>query len=100
MTGPSPQVSTTAGSQPKLNTRNLSTNVITTNNVSSQELSFSLMSRPDTVLAEFMATAYIQYSEWTGEWFNMLFDKNIDSRDNMSYTLFTNIMNFNVIWNI
>ena len=72
-TGPSP-----------LNTKNLSSNTITTNNISSQDLSFSLMSGPDTVLAEFIATAYIQYSEWT-DGFNMLFDKNIGSKDTAEF---------------
>src|SRR5689334_20532604 len=84
MTGPTPQVSTTAGSPPKLNTRSLSSNVITTNNISSQDLSFSLMSGPDTLLAEFIATSYIQYSEWT-DGFNMSFDKNIGSKDTAEF---------------
>ncbi|CAG8475045.1 7244_t:CDS:10 [Paraglomus brasilianum] len=47
---------------------------------SSQDLSFSLTSGPDTSLADFVASDPIQYSEWT-DGFNMLFDKNIRSND-------------------
>ncbi|GES78404.1 hypothetical protein GLOIN_2v1752839 [Rhizophagus clarus] len=51
-----------------------------TNNNLSQDLTFSLISRrPDTVLTEFIAKDYAQYSEWT-DGLNMLLDKNINSK--------------------
>jgi len=51
---------------------------------SSQDLSFSLTSGPDTSLADFVASDPMQYSEWT-DGFNMLFDKNIRSNDTAEY---------------
>src|SRR5438067_1249250 len=81
MTGPSAQVTANAGSPPKPNTKSVP---IITNSILSQDLSFSLMSGPDTVLAEFIATDYIQFSEWT-DGFNMLFDKNISSKDTAEF---------------
>src|SRR6266498_454883 len=84
MTGHPTQVTTTAGSPPKLNTRIISSSNSITTNVLSQNLTFSLMSGPDTVLADFMTTDNIQYSEWT-DGFNMLFDKNISSNDTAEF---------------
>ncbi|CAG8749019.1 1632_t:CDS:2, partial [Racocetra persica] len=52
---------------------------------SSQDLMFSLMFGPDTVLADFVASDYVQFSEWT-DGLNMLFDKNIGSRDTAEFT--------------
>ncbi|CAI2177420.1 17101_t:CDS:10, partial [Funneliformis geosporum] len=80
MTGHSTQATVTAGSPPRLN-KTMSTNVIS---LSSQDLSFSLMSGPDTILADFIATDHLQYSEWT-DGFNMLFDKNIGSKDTAEF---------------
>ncbi|RGB42768.1 ELMO/CED-12 family-domain-containing protein [Rhizophagus diaphanus] len=84
MTGPSPQIASTIGSPPKAISKHLSTNIIITNNNLSQDLTFSLMSGPDTVLTEFIARDYTQYSEWT-DGLNMLFDKNINSKDTAEY---------------
>jgi engulfment/cell motility protein 1 len=84
MTGPSAQISSTVGSPPKANSKHLSTNIIITNNSLSQDLTFSLMSGPDTVLTEFIARDYTQYSEWI-DGLNMLFDKNISSKDTAEY---------------
>lgn len=47
-------------------------------------LSFSLMSGPDTSLADFVALNWTQFSEWT-DGFNMLFDKNIASPQTAEY---------------
>ncbi|GBB84708.1 hypothetical protein RclHR1_01130004 [Rhizophagus clarus] len=84
MTGPSPQITSTPWSPPKVNLRHLSTNTIMTNNNLSQDLTFSLLSGPDTVLTGFIARDYTQYSEWTDR-LNMLFDKNINSKDTVEY---------------
>ncbi|CAG8820356.1 14372_t:CDS:2, partial [Gigaspora margarita] len=72
MTGLAPQLSTTTGS-PTRKSVGLS-----------QDLTFSLMSGPDTVLADFMSSDYVQFSEWT-DGLNMLFDKNIGSRDTAEF---------------
>ncbi|CAG8526137.1 1084_t:CDS:2 [Racocetra fulgida] len=72
MTGLTPQLSTTTGSPTRKSIG------------SSQDLMFSLMSGPDTVLADFMASDYVQFSEWT-DGLNMLFDKNIGSRDTAEF---------------
>ncbi|CAG8829786.1 27416_t:CDS:2, partial [Racocetra persica] len=72
MTGLTPQLSTTTGSPTRKSIG------------SSQDLIFSLMSGPDTVLADFMASDYVQFSEWT-DGLNMLFDKNIGSRDTAEF---------------
>ena len=42
------------------------------------------MSGPDTILTDFIARDYTQYSEWT-DGLNMLFDKNIGSKDTAEY---------------
>jgi hypothetical protein len=52
MTGSSAQITSTPGSPPKANSKHLS-----------QDLTFSLMSGPDTVLTKFIARDYTQYSE-------------------------------------
>ncbi|CAG8723017.1 18589_t:CDS:2, partial [Acaulospora morrowiae] len=48
------------------------------------ELTFSLMSGPDTSLADFHASDLVQFSEWT-DGLNMLFDKNIGSKDTAEF---------------
>ncbi|CAG8487653.1 7139_t:CDS:10 [Funneliformis mosseae] len=81
MTGHSTQAMVTVGSPPRLN-KTMSTNIVTS--MPLQDLSFSLMSGPDTILADFIATDFLQYSEWT-DGFNMLFDKNIGSKDTAEF---------------
>ncbi|KAG9291106.1 hypothetical protein G9A89_012978 [Geosiphon pyriformis] len=56
----------------------------TKSNTGSQDLTFSLMSGAETSLADFVAPNHTQYSEWT-DGFNMLFDKNIGSKDTAEY---------------
>ncbi|CAG8558682.1 3097_t:CDS:10 [Ambispora leptoticha] len=73
ITGYSNQLSSVSGSPPR--TKSLH---------STNDLTFSLMSGPDTSLADFAALNHIQYSEWT-DGFNMLFDKNIGSRDTAEF---------------
>ncbi|CAG8542930.1 301_t:CDS:2 [Acaulospora colombiana] len=48
------------------------------------DLTFSLMSGPDTSLADFLASDFVQFSEWT-DGLNMLFDKNIGSKDTAEF---------------
>ncbi|CAG8462244.1 25589_t:CDS:10 [Dentiscutata erythropus] len=72
MTGLTPQMSATTGS-PTRKSVGLS-----------QDLTFSLMSGPDTVLADFTVSDYTQFSEWT-DGLNMLFDKNIGSKDTAEF---------------
>ncbi|CAJ0870506.1 13165_t:CDS:2 [Entrophospora sp. SA101] len=49
-----------------------------------RNLKFSLMSGPDTTLADFLAVDMVQFSEWT-DGFNMLFDKNIGCKDTAEF---------------